>query len=326
MNYNRIHSYHKLIEIMKKLNDNEKLIFLYNYFYKKVSYEYIAWLYSYLSWGIANFQSSYKEYTLEPNTNKKIYLCELHSFELYDNNSIYKLEPEEKIIQQEIITIKKKYNLNKKEDIENYKKEIIDLINNSFFNTIENSEIKEQLIKILREKIIDLSLIPIEKNKITLLYDIPWMINKSYYDNNYDKITCATYYNGLIRSGVCRHYSNFIKKVLQDLDIYTVNVTGRSGSFHSWNMIKINEEIKFIDITREIHLRNNVKKYNFNKGAWFLISIDDMFLLEPDRDIRQLDDKKLDIFITKNNYKENMDILYNAFKTKTKVRKKDLID
>ena len=323
MNYNKIHSYHKLIEIMKKLNDDEKLLFLYNYFYQKVSYEYIAWLYSYLSWGIENYQGSCEEYTGELNPkDKKVYLCELHSFEFHDNNSIYKLEPNEQIIQQEIIEIKKKYDLTKRKEIENYKQEIINLINNTFFNTIENNKIKEQLFEIFLTKIMDLSLVPIKENGTTILFDIPWMINKSYYDNNYDQITEATYYNGLIRSGVCRHYSNFIKRVLNDLNIHTVNVVGRSQAFHEWNMIKINGEIKFIDITREIHLRNNVKKYNFNKGDLFLISIDQMFMLEPDRDIRQLDDQKLDIFITKENYKENMDILYNVFNNKAKIRKK----
>lgn len=326
MNYNKIHSYHKLIEIMKKLDDNEKLIFLYNYFYKKVSYEYIAWLFSYLAWGSSNPEYSCEQYTGELNPEQQqIYLCELHSFKYNNTNFTYTLKPHEKGTQQEIIDIKKKYNLTKIEDVKKYKQEVIDFINNTFFNSIEDNIIKTELFEIFKQKIIDLSLVPTKENKTIVLYDIPWMINKSYYDNNYNKATHATYYNGLIRSGVCRHYSYFIKKVLYDLDIHTVNVIGRSGFIHSWNMIKINGEIKFIDITREIHLRNNVKKYNFNKGDWFLISIDDMFKLEPDRDIRQLDDQKLDIFITKDNYKENMDILYNALNTKTKVKRKDLI-
>lgn len=327
MNYNRIHSYYKLIEIMKKLSFNDKLLFLYGYFYKKVSYEYLAWLYSYLDWGVNDYKESVNEYIGELNqTGQKMYLCELHSFMHHEENSIYKLEPNEEIIQQEIIKIKEKYDLTKAEEIKKYKYEIVDIISKSFFNTLENPQIKNQLFEFFQKNIIDLSLVPYEYQKNIFLLDIPWMINKSYHDNDCDKLTGATYYNGLIRSGVCRHYSNFIKAVLYDLDIYTVNVIGRSGAFHSWNMIKINDEIKFIDITREIHLRNNAKKYNFNKMDWFLISIDEMFALEPDRDIRQLDDKVLDVFITKDNYQENMEILYNAFNNKTKVKKKDLMD
>lgn len=316
MNYNRIHSYHKFIEIMHRLNNDEKFIFLYNYFYKKVSYNYYEWLYGKLMHGITDFKTETINYEGELKQNKDTIMCYIKEIIYSDKNPTYKADVGDEIILQEIINKRKKYNLNITSEIDKYKNEVIDLLNNSFFMQLKNNEIKEQLFEIFKNKIINQSLVPTDYYSQQVLYDITWMIYKSFQDDF--QSGKATYYNGLIRAGVCRHYAQFIYKILNELGIHTVNIIGKSKLIHEWNMVMINDEIRFIDITREIHLRNKANNYNSNKGDWYLITIDDMFNLEPDRDIRQINDVNLDIFITKNNYKEYVDVLYNAFNNKEK--------
>ena len=317
-------NYDEFIEIMQKLSYEEKFKYLYNYFYNNVSYNYAEWLYGYLCYGVSDFKHNYDIYKGELNKkNEKMLLCYLTEPKLYNQDSIYEISQDDIIPLNELISIRNNYDLNSINDINRYKKEINEYVNDTFFIDIDNNNIKKQLLNIFNTKIMNQSFIPYKYDKYKAIFDITWMIYKAFWDNSYG---IASYKNELIISGVCRHYSAFIKKVLDDLNIYTVNVIGQSGLFHAWNMLLIDNEIKFIDITREIHLRNNIKEYDFKKGDWYLISIDDMFKLEEDRDIRELDGIKLDTFITKDNYRDNMNVLYNAFNHKVKVKKKDLIN
>lgn len=317
-------NYYEFIKIMKHLKDEDKFKYLYDYFYKNVSYNYVEWLYGYLFYGVNNFKKNYVEYNGELNKkNEKMLLCYLSNLQLYDHDSVYKPTDDDIIILDSIIKIRDYVGLDTISDIKRYKYGVQTLLNATFFSDLENDNVKKQLLRIFNKEIINKSFVPVKYGDYKVLFDITWMIYKSFSDNMYGK---ASYKNDLIRSGVCRHYSNFIKKVLDDLGIYTVNVIGQSGLFHEWNMVLINNEIRFIDITREIHLRNNAKDYEFKKGDWYLISIDDMFKLEEDRDIRELNGIKLDTFITKDNYKDNIDVLYNAFNHKVKVKKRDLFE
>lgn len=309
---------------MKRLSDEEKFVFLYNYFYKKVSYNYLEWFYSELCYNASSHgDPAYEEYHGELNPNKNyMLLCSFSKFGIYGDNEVYKYDAEKPNIMQSIVELRNKYDLNKADDIEKYKRETIDLVTKLYFNNIQNNELRECFLNAFIKDIINPSLVPTKYEDYKVLYDITWMVYQSYWNN------CQTiYYNGLIRKGVCRHYSAFIKKVLDDLGIYTVDITGKSKELHGWNMINLNGEIKFIDITRELYLRDRTTEdagFSYNKGDWYLIDIDKMFELEPYREIRQLDDIKLDTYINKDNYKEYMNILYDAFNHKVQVKKKAL--
>ena len=323
MNYNKIHSYHKFIEIMKRLTDEEKFAFLYEYFYKNVSYNYLELLYSELCFNASSHgDPTYEEYhgELNPNNNYML-LCSFSKFGIFEDDEIYKYESEKPNIMQSIVELRNRYDLSKVEDIEKYKKETIDFVKVLYFDHIQNAELREKFLKVFIRDIINPSLVPTKYDNYKVLYDITWMVYQSYWHNSQ-----TIYYNGLIRKGVCRHYSAFIKKVLDDLGIYTVDITGKSEEIHGWNMINLNGKIKFIDICGELLLRDAIvaSDFNFNKGDWYLIDIDKMFELEPYREIRQLDDIKLDTYINKDNYKENMNVLYDAFNHKVHVKKKAL--
>lgn len=308
INYNRVHSLHTFIEIMKRLTDEEKFAFLYDYFYKNVDYNYYEWLFGEFS-GVDYYEAEYIDYKGELNPNGgHMKLCELTNVTYFNTKDIQR---KNKLLFQEIIKIRDSIDFNSAASIEEYKERVIKLFNNEFFDNIESEEIREKLFTIFKEKILDRSLVPLPFENYKVLYDITWMAFKSF-EEDYSSGK-GTYYNGLIRKGVCRHFSAFIKEVLDELGVHNVEITGISESLHAWNMVLINGEIRFIDITKEIHLRNGAMK-GFNKGDFYLISIEELFKLEPDRDIRKLDGKKLDTIITKNNYFEHMDELYSALR------------
>lgn len=325
MNYKKINSYKKFINIMKEMTDEEKFAFLYDYFDKNVSYNYSEWLYSDLLSNSFPKDPSFDEYYGELNPKKKkMILCSLGDITIYNEDDLKKGFSKVPFVIQ-LPEIRKKYDLNKISDIDSYKKEVFDLINTLYIDNIDNEEIKEYLNNVVMEDIINISLVPYkyEDEDALYIYDIPWMIYDSYHEGDRCK---SEFHNGLIKRGVCRNFSAFIKKVLDDLGIDTVNVIGKSNRFHEWNMVNINGDIKFIDISKEIHIRDNACSNGCNKGDWYLIDIDRMFELEPTREIVRLNDVDLDSFITKDNYKENMDVLIDAFKHKVKVKKKQLRD
>ena len=320
----KIHSYYKFIEIMKRLTDEEKFAFLYEYFYKNVSYNYLELLYSELCFNASSHgDPTYEEYhgELNPNNNYML-LCSFSKFGIFKDDEIYKYESEKPNIMQSIVELRNRYDLSKVEDIEKYKKETIDLVKVLYFDHIQNAELREKFLKVFIRDIINPSLVPVKYDNYKVLYDITWMVYQScwhYSQSVYDK--------GLIRKGVCRHYAAFINKVLDEFGFNTVYVIGKSIDLHAWNMIELNGEIRFIDISAELFLRDAivVADFNFNKGDWYLVDIDKMFELEPYREIRQLDDIKLDTYITKDNYKENIDVLFNALNHKEQIKKKSLI-
>ena len=314
IDYKKINSYHKLIEIMKALSNEEKLIFVYNYFYREVDYNYFEWLYGFLSYGVVNFDLGYDNYTGEINkSGNTITLCYIRNLKFTGGDSTFYPDPKEELILQKIIDIRNKYNLNIESDVEKYKEEIIRLIHAEYINKIKNRSLRKLFSKILKEEIIKRSFVPVYINDKEYLFDITWMIFENQKDNAERN---GYYHNGLLRNGVCRHYASFTKKVLSKLGFNITNVVGKSGLIHEWNMIIIGNEIRFIDMAREIHLRNKIKNYNYKKGDWFLITIEDLFKLEPERDIREINGIKLDTYITKDNYMDYIHILYNSFNTK----------
>lgn len=322
MDFNKINSYYRFIEIMKSLNEEEKYQFLYNYFYQNVDYNYYEWLYGFLSYGIDAFKPQYIEYKGELNPKHEyMLLCCIEDTKTYNDDSIYEVESDDEIPLNEIIKLRQQADLKSLSSIRDYKRKVTKLLEEDFFYDIENEEVKKELHEIFKRYILDPSLIPTKYDHYKVIYDITWMIYKSFKEKfaNGD----AEYHNGLIKKGVCRHYANFIKKVLDDLNIPSLDVIGASGLFHEWNIVMIDNELKVIDITREIHLRNKLTD-EYNKGDWYLISIDEMFRLEPDRDIREINGISLEPYITKDNYQEQLPVLYNAFKQdlKTKKRKK----
>ena len=105
----KIHSYYKFIEIMKRLSDEEKFAFLYEYFYKNVSYNYLELLYSELCFNASSHgDPTYEEYhgELNPNNNYML-LCSFSKFGIYKDDEIYKYESEKPNIMQSIVELRK---------------------------------------------------------------------------------------------------------------------------------------------------------------------------------------------------------------------------
>ena len=314
---NNYKSYREFIKIMNKLTNEEKFVYLYNYFINNVTYNYFEWLYGFLGYGISGIKPNFIDY--KGDLSKKdanIVLCVVDDIERYQTNN------DELIVLEEIIKLRKKHILNNHSSINHYKNQVAILMDELFFKQIQDKELYSKLFKIFKEDILDKSFVPEIYADYYMMYDISYLIYKSFWDNylNGD----PEYKKGLIKKGVCRHYSEFINNVLNDLNIKSIDVMGKSNLFHSWNMILVDDDIKFIDITREIYLRDKLNDYNFNKGDWYLIDIEEMFKLEPNRDIREINNEKLETIITKYNYKENMNVIYNALNKNIKLKKKNI--
>lgn len=311
MNYNRIRNYKKLIEVMQKLDEHEKFIFLYGYFYDMVKYNYYTWLYIMLTHG-CNMPISYCEHGYQINDlgDKEMLLFGLSDVTSYDDSSMFKPDGDEYIIFKDIIKARWEYDVYSFKGICEYKNHVTSMISEYLRSQISDSNKFEELISYFKTQIVDESFVPPYGTGNMFIYDIPYLIYKTYW--NQPKFEDGLYHNGLLREGVCRHFTEFINTVLSEFGISSISVVSKNGMFHAFNMVEFNDEIRFIDMTKELYLRDGITSCDYCKGDFYLCNIDTLFDLVPDRVFLSLDDVSLTDGITKDNYRDNISKLSDS--------------
>ena len=120
-------------------------------------------------------------------------------------------------------------------------------------------------------------------------------------------------HNGLLTKGVCKHYAEFLHKAFDDVGVDNALVGGISECNHAWNVVRINGEIKYIDTTREVFIRDGYGNIpNQEKGKWILCSAQDMFKMQPGRRIYEIGETKLEEEITSENFEQMQDVIEKA--------------
>src|SRR5574344_647426 len=134
-------------------------------------------------------------------------------------------------------------------------------------------------------------------NNITLLKSIK-LVSEEVEDDVQD--------NGLIKYGVCGDYATWIYKCCSDLGIDCKIVTGRDKLLHAWNYINVDSNNVFMDVTKAIHVRDEVDTGNNNTipSDWFMMDASTMFNLEPGLEIHAIGNYVFDKPVNADNYKE----------------------
>lgn len=94
--------------------------------------------------------------------------------------------------------------------------------------------------------------------------------------------------NGLIKCGVCRHFSKFVKKFCDDLKIKCY--IADSSDYHEFNIIEIDGEKRVFDFTRMIGIRDDFHNFDGQEiDDWFNMTFQKMFEYKPNRKIVAID-------------------------------------
>lgn len=63
--------------------------------------------------------------------------------------------------------------------------------------------------------------------------------------------------NGLLKRGVCKHYANYFQELLPKIGISAKRIDGISEMGHAWISVIVDGNLKSVDLTRAIFIRDN---------------------------------------------------------------------
>ena len=120
--------------------------------------------------------------------------------------------------------------------------------------------------------------------------------------------------NSLLKKGVCKHYAAYLNDLLKEIGIKSVIISGTSELGHAWIGAMINDELKSIDLTRAVFIRDHFKNIprNQTEEDWLIADFQDTFRMQPTRTItglRKEEDEKEYILkeqMDRNNFDESM--------------------
>ena len=316
-------TYEELLNASKNLEKSEKINFIYNYFLNNVKYDYDLLYAGFIMSGIKHTEKIFENINFK--NDKDVILKMILTRDIcieQDNGKVLKKYCN---FYEKILKLQEKLNI---KELNNYKKEALNIFINDYYDFIKNKALLNSGIDKFNNQVLNRSYVPYKlidkKSNIYSSYDITNMIVKTYKDNNYKLKENGIYENGLLKSGVCRHFSFFLSKYLSDNNIESVYLIGKAELPHIWNMIMIDDKIKFIDISSELHIRDNTCYPDLKQGSFYLIDIDKLFELDPNRIIQRVGNFTLlpVDYITKDNYKseKSKQILKNAFKQKLEIK------
>lgn len=323
--YSKYESYEQFIEAAKKIkNQEEQVRFICGYIRQNAQYDYKTLFNAICTYGASMV------YHEDIDLSKDTYQAELLRGALPELENpiirlrrIIKCDGENPIISKLIelnTTENPEGNLTTQESVSQYATRIWEeIILPEIKSHTDNQEIIEdcrQEYEEYVEKSIGTSIVGIQdKDKQicgAMFYDMAYILV-----NNMGKIDerhpCEGH-NGLLTKGVCKHYAEFLHKAFDDVGIDNALVGGISECNHAWNVVRVNGEIKYIDTTREVFIRDgygNIPKQE--KGKWILCNAQDMFKMQPGRRIYEIGETKLEEEITAENYEQMQDVIEAAF-------------
>ena len=119
------------------------------------------------------------------------------------------------------------------------------------------------------------------------------------------------YKNGMLIDGVCAHYVMFEEKICKDLGIKHKTIRGIGTTGHTWSMIYLPEENKWVhfDMTMaRFYLGNWIKNHDpYKPENWICASTEEIFEMQPSRIIKEVGGKHCNI--DKNNPEKLMEFI-----------------
>ena len=112
--------------------------------------------------------------------------------------------------------------------------------------------------------------------------------------------------NGLLKKGVCAHYTEYLLPILKELGIEAYRLGGTSMYAHAWILVNTDEGYKSVDLTRAINKRDGVLGIPPEQTCqdWLFSDLGKTFKMQSSRTITEIDGQKLERAITPENYNE----------------------
>ena len=280
---------------MKISSKDERVQFVMNYFLNTVNYDY-AYLFAkgYAQGTISQVDPGFrlKESKFEKDEISGVVL----SRGVMEGNStifndILKLQDESQGDYNSFINNLREYVANElKKHVGN--EEIVEKNTNRFMSKLEDD---------LSNKKLDVKL---NGKEYTLNYDLSAVLID--YLLNANTNFPPEIQDGLMKSGVCDHYSDYLLPVMEKLGIEVHKIEGTSELGHAWIIVKGDQDYKSIDLTRAVFIRDEflgIPKEQTSQD-WLYTDIDKMFEMQATRTITKIDNVELSKVITPENYNE----------------------
>lgn len=283
-------------ESMKFESKDERIKYVMNYFLNSVNYDY-AYLFAkgYMQGTISRVESGFRliESKLENNDITEVVLTrEIQAGSSKIFSDILKLQDKSQGEYNVFIQYLNDYVKNElKQHIEN--QEVVDRNTKKFIDKVENDLLYKKEI------------ITMEEEQYELNYDISSVLIE--YLLNDKKNFPPIIQDGLIKSGVCDSYSDYLLSIMKKIDIEAHKIDGTSEMNHAWIIVKGDNNYKSIDLTRAIFIRDGFLGIPKEQASqdWLFCDIDKMFDMQETRTIVKIDGIELPNIITSENYNEN---------------------
>lgn len=297
-----------IYEAMKISAKDKRIEFVMNYFLNTVNYDY-ACLFAagYTQGTISQVESGFrlKKSKFEKDGISEVVLSR-------------KVIEGESVIFNEILKLQEESNGNYDLFINSLKQ----FVENELKKHIRNEEILGKCISRFINKLEDDLLnkkmdVTKDGKKYTLNYDVSSILIDYILDRNTN--FPPEIQDGLIKNGVCEHYSDYLIPVMKKIGVEAHQISGTSELGHSWIIVKGENDYKSIDLTRAIFIRDGflgIPKEQTSQD-WLYTDIDRMFEMQSTRTIKKVDDVELPEVITLQNYnKEEFERVINADRDK----------
>lgn len=281
-----IENIEQLIKVANKIEDQtERLSFVMNYFLKSVEYDYSYLLIKgYLQETISEI-APFSDEDLIPNPFKK-------------GRITLKVNNEDKEFDDSICTTTR-ISKGKSEMLE----KIDELTHNSngdlkqFFGQLRNVLYTELIKHLNNEEIvnenIERTIDNIQKSMGAGRIIGEYFVGKDIKSILIDYLLEPNKYmppiieNGLLKRGVCQHYADYLEEVLPKMGIVAKRVDGTSEMGHAWIAAMVDGELKSVDLTRAIFIRDHFAGIPSNQKSsdWLISSFGDAFKMQNTRTV-----------------------------------------
>lgn len=303
----------QLKNIVNKLDEEKKVLFILNYFFKTVQYDY------------ARLQAA--GYGCETIKQLKCNDANPNEAEIFLEENFFPKKNVSLEINGETKQYSDKYSITFKviEGTSNFYNNIVEIAKKTagdieLFESEVKYYVKEELSKHLdndviidREASIFVSTLISDitkpvcflKGKYAISYGVfGTLIRYALSQNNFS--TSIVNSNGILERGVCKDYTEYLVKLFNEIGIEAHSIVGISELEHEWICVKVNGIYKSVDLTRAIFIRDGFKNIPNDQKAedWLLCDFKEIFKMQKTRIITEIDGRKLDTVINSNNYNE----------------------
>ena len=300
----------QLIEQAKKIEDpEERVLFVMHYFLDTVSYDYAFLLGSGYAQGnmskLTGKRIYYKNPLKRDGDNLPDYLIKYQTDAVRGENGEF-LDHSDII--NGISTLENDVSKNGGSH-EEYVERVKEYLKEQLSQHLDNPELVEQNVDRLMEFLLEINSL-IGNSKVagqdaTIGYSLEFALMELILKKEriFNPLQVK---DGLITQGVCIDYSKQIVPLLQELGIDAYCIGGTSELNHEWIIAQINGELKSIDLTRAVFIRDGFKGIPKDQtmDEWLFCSLKHSLEMQTTRTISEIGDEKLKTVIDSNNYDE----------------------